>query len=155
MKPPMKTKSRITYLKAPITHRPDQCSKILGVLARKLGLRDHLSKIGQPFLRSVRLAPVSQIWAGCFRSPLETTGPELVPQNKHPTPKRKKTKRAAQRRLLDQFCSQQERGEPKGSSAETARLVLVPPETGKTNSSSPETARPVLVTQPKGKTINP
>ena len=43
----------------------------------------------------------------------------------------------------------------RGSSPETARLVLVPPETGKTNSSSPETARPVLVTQPKGKTINP
>ena len=83
--------------------------KYWGVPARKLGPRDHSPQIGQAFLRSVPLALVSQIWAGCFRSPLETTGPELLPQNKLPNPE-KKPKGAAQRRLLDWSWSQQKRG---------------------------------------------
>ena len=131
-------------------------------------------KIGQPFLGSVPLVPVSQILAGCFlrwrlqdwscysntNSPAQTkpngqltgdclTGLSWFQQN------REKPKRAAQRRLLDWSWSQQKRGKPKGSSPETARLVLVPTETGKTKSSSPETARPVLVTQPKKKDNQP
>ena len=119
------------------------------------------------------LVPVSQILPGCvIRWRLQDWSCYSNTNSLTQT----ETKKATHRGLFDWSWSQQNREKPKGqlsgdcltglgpnrngenqrgSSPETARLVLVPPETGKTNSSSPETARPVLVTQPKGKTINP
>ena len=82
----------------------------------------------------------------CFRSPRETTGQELVPKNKNPYSKEEKPKGAAQRRLLDQPGPQQERVEPKGSSAETARLVLVPQKRRKPKAAQRRLLDPVLVT---------
>ena len=119
------------------------------------------------------LVPVSQILAGCF---IRWRLPDWSCYSNTNSLAQTEIKWAAHQRLLDWSWSQQNREKPKGqlggdcltglvhnrngenqrgSSPETARLVLVPTETGKTNSSSPETARPVLVTQPEGKTINP
>ena len=66
-----------------------------------------------------------------------------------------KTKKVAQRRLLDWSWSQQKRGKPKSSG--DCSTGLGPNRNGENQkaASSAETARLVLVTQPKGKTINP
>ena len=147
-------------------------------------------KIEQPFLGSVPLVPVSQILAGCF---IRWRLPDWSCYSNTNSLAQTEIKWAAHQRLLDWSWSQQNREKPKGqlggdcltgigpnrngenqrgSSAETARRVLLTTETGKTKrqlsrdcstsfvhnrngenqrGSSPETARLVLVPTERGK----
>ena len=135
---------------------------ISGLPARKLGPPDHSSSFGQPTLGSVPLAPVSQIWAGFFQSPPETTGPELVPRKKTKH-QRKVVKRAAQRDSSTNVCPDT-KGEPKRAAQRDSSTSVCPNTKGEQKkaaqrdsstsigpnlnggnqkSSSTETARPV------------
>ena len=113
----------------PTTYRPSQCKKILGSPARRLGPRDHSS---QNWTAVPLVGALGQIWAGCSRSPQETTGPELVPQNKNPNPKKKKPKEQLSGDCTTGLGPNRNGENQRGSSAETARLVLVPTETENT-----------------------
>ena len=136
----------------PTTYRPGQCKKYWVTLPKTWSA----GPLVQNWTAVPCVGALGQIWAGCFRSPLETTGPELVPLNKHPNPKEEKSKRASQRRQLDWSWSQQNREKPKGQLGGDCMSGLGPNRNGgKPKGSSAETARPVLVTQPTGKTINP
>ena len=113
----------------PTTYRPSQCKKILGSLARRLGPRDHSSKIGQPFLWSVPLARFGQVALGLRRRLRDQS---WYPQNKNPNPKKKKPKEQLSGDCTTGLGPNRNGENQRGSSAETARLVLVPTETENT-----------------------
>ena len=70
-----------------------------------------VQKIGQPFLGSVPLVPVSQILAGCF---LRRRLQDWSCYSNTNSPAQTETKWAAHRRLLDWSWSQQNQEKPKG-----------------------------------------